>query len=57
MDSLCTHILVLHAKGRLHPWITAMLAASTCLKIPHPAHAGQVSLFAEISYPMTVLVF
>lgn len=57
MDSLCTHVLVLHAKGRLHPRITAVLAASTHLKIPHPADAVPISLFSEISYPMRVLVF
>lgn len=57
MDSLCTPILVLQAKGRLHPWITAMLVATTCLKIPRPAHTVLISLFSEMSYSMRVLMF
>lgn len=48
--------LVLQAKGRLHPWIAAMLAASTRLKIPHPAHAVPISLSSEMSYPVRVSV-
>jgi len=57
MESLRNCVLVLHAKGRLHPWIAAVLAARTCLKMLHPVHAALIALFSEMSYPMRVLVF